>query len=157
MVPEQYAGVKPMNINFGCGGNILEGWRNHDSEMDVTQPLPYPDKCADMILAEHLGEHLTGPHLLRFLDECRRILKSGGVMRLCCPVIGNWLSLEHARDLTLNHGHQLVLNETVMRNFLWMAGFSSILRTDRKGEDGHWRVIGIAKDDLETCRMEATK
>ena len=146
-----------MKINFGCGSNILDGWKNHDAEMDVTHPLPYPDECAEIILAEHIGEHLTGPQLLRFLDECYRILKDGGVMRLCCPVIGDWLALEHARDLTLNHGHQLVLDAAIMRKFLWMAGFIEPLQTERKECDGHFRVIGIDKDDLETCRMEATK
>jgi SAM-dependent methyltransferase len=155
----KHAGVALMNIQFGCGGNLLPGWNNHDIEVDVTKPLDYPDKCADMIFAEHLCEHLTAPEFLRFLDECWRVLKRGGRLRICCPVIGPWLGREHARDLTFSHGHKLVLTEDVLRTFFWMAGFSqnATRRTDRKPQDGHWKVIGLEKDALETCRMEATK
>lgn len=80
-------------------------------------------------------------------------------MRMCCPWIDTRLTRMHARDLTLNHGHKLVLDQHVMRIFLWMAGFEpdKIAKTARAPEDGHWKVIGAEKDDLETCRMEAQK
>lgn len=146
-------------IQFGCGENRLEGWENFDNDLDVTKlPLPFPDGCADRIMAEHLGEHLTGPELLRFLDECYRILKPGGVMRLCCPVISSTSQTrEHARDLCLGHGHKLVLNFDSMSEFMWMAGFENIYRTGRRPEDGHWKIISKEKDELETCRIEAVK
>lgn len=146
-------------VNFGCGGNILPGWENHDMEVDITNPLPYKSECVDMILAEHVGEHTDGPSLYRFLAECHRILKPKGKVRLCCPVIGHWMTREQAVDLTVNHGHLQVLNENNLRTFLWMAGFDhfSITRTDRRDIDGHWRVIGALQDEAETCRLEATK
>jgi predicted SAM-dependent methyltransferase len=147
-----------MKIQFGSGSNILDGWVNTDAEVDVTQtPLPFESKCAERILAEHVLEHISAPQMLRFLDECHRILKPNGVIRICCPVVDDRLTKQHARDLTLGHGHQQILTASTIDTFLWMAGFSNIIRTLRKQEDGHFRVIGIEKDDLETCRMEGTK
>ena len=148
-----------MKIQFGCGENRLDGWENHDNDLDVTKPLPFADNSAERVMAEHLGEHLTGPELLNFLTECYRILAPGGVMRLCCPFIDTRMTREHARDLTLGHGHKIVLNYPSMMAFLWMAGFEpdKIVRTGRHPDDGHWKIIGIQKDDLETMRMEGTK
>lgn len=149
-----------MKIQFGSGGNILTGWVNTDlPDVDITKSLPFKDCHAEMILAEHVVEHQTGPEALRFLQECHRILKPGAAVRICCPVIGSHLLREHAIDLTLNHGHLIILDPHLLMTLLWMAGFSipNIRITDRKEIDGHWKVIGRELDDIETCRMEATK
>lgn len=149
-----------MNLHFGCGENRLPGFQNFDNDLDVTKwPLPFSDNTADIIFAEHLGEHLNSPQLLGFLTECHRILKPGGAMRLCCPVIGPALAREHARDLATNHGHQQTLNRDSMTAFLWMAGFEwdAINETERRLIDGHWKIIGRDKDSQETCRLEAIK
>ena len=156
-----------MKIQFGSGGNILPGWVNTDLEhavavkdlVDITKLLPYGNEVADEILAEHVCEHITPQQLLSFLMECRRILKPGGVLRMICPVVGPWLPKGLAIDLTVNHGHQIVMDQHIMTTFLWMAGFEEkkIVRTARKTIDGHFRMIGLQRDDLESCRMEATK
>lgn len=149
-----------MKLQFGSGGNILTGWQNYDSEMDIRKvPFPFQDNSAEMIFACHVMEHVSSGDAMRFLTDCYRILKPGGVIRICCPVIGQWLTRQHARDLTSNHGHEIILDEHLMRMLLWMAGFDhdKIRRTDRREMDGHFRVIGLDADNLETCRMEGTK
>lgn len=144
------------NINLGCGENRLDGWENHDSDVDITKPLPWPENSVDFILAEHVFEHVSGPDALRFLYECHRILKPGGVLRLCVPVLDN-LFLEAARDIVLNHGHLCAYNPGLLRSLLVLARFISARETERKECDGHWKIIGKEKDDAETCRIEATK
>jgi|HubBroStandDraft_2_1064218.scaffolds.fasta_scaffold390884_2 predicted SAM-dependent methyltransferase len=149
-----------IKINFGCGGNILEGWTNVDAEVDITKPLPYADNTVDFILAEHICEHVTGPQFLRFLDECHRILKSTGTLRICMPVIvGNSTELcyEHARDLVLNHGHQAAYMPRLIHQFILLAGFRACEESPKKEIDGHWRAIGQMKDRMETYRCEAVK
>lgn len=151
--------MSEFNVNFGCGGNIIPGWDNHDIDVDITKPLPYADGTVDKILAEHVMEHVQCSQALNFLCECRRILKLGGVVRICCPIVGPHLAKWLAIDLTVNHEHKILLDEHLMRTLFWMAGFDleKTVRTDRKPIDGHWRAIGYERDDAETCRMEATK
>jgi predicted SAM-dependent methyltransferase len=152
--------MSEIKVQFGAGGNILDGWKNHDAETDITKPLPYADNTVDFILAEHLIEHTDGPAALRFMDECHRILKPLGVLRVCVPVVTglpNEITDEHARDLILGHGHRLVLTPEAVHRMLVVAGFEVVIRTQRKECDRHHLVIGAAKDDLETYRCEAVK
>lgn len=155
-----------LKVEFGCGGNHLPGWVWHDLEgdgVDIRNPLPYADGVVDCIRAEHVCEHISGPEFLRFLDECHRILKVGGVLRLCMPVLDAFgeekiMTRDHARDLILNHGHQAAYTANLMLYYLMAAGFID-LRGDFPIDDtdGHWKVISREKDNLETYRVEAVK
>lgn len=146
-----------MKIQFGCGGNRLPGFKNHDQDVDVTKPLPYRDGVADFVFIEHCIEHVSAPDCLRFFDEAHRILKPGGVLRVCVPILDRIKDKAHARDLVLGHGHMVVFNLQNMIDLLQLAGFETVAETGRKPCDSHWRVIGEVKDDLETLRVEATK
>lgn len=145
-----------LKVNFGCGGNVIEGWKNHDSDVPIEQPLPYADGEVDFILIEHCMEHVTHIEALGFLKEAYRILKSGGTLRVCIPVLTR-LDRPQAEDIIKNHGHKAVWNERLLEDFLWVAGFSNFHATLRKDCDGHRREIGEEKDMLETCRYEAIK
>lgn len=147
-----------MKLNVGCGGNILEGWRNHDADMDITKPLPLADNSVEFILAEHVVEHTSGPDSFRFMREAYRILQPGGTLRLCVPELARLDNAKRA-DIICNHGHLQVFCEENLTLMLQAAGFSpeKIVRTGRKEIDGHWKVIGEPLDSAETLRMEATK
>lgn len=146
-----------MKIQFGCGSNRLEGWKNHDADVNVTKRLPYGDAVAEVVFAEHLCEHISAPECLRFFDECFRILKPGGVLRICVPILDRITDDAHKRDLVLGHGHQVIMNFGVLSHLMHLAGFNLIAETARRDCDSHWKVIGMEKDDLETLRVEATK
>ena len=145
-------------LNVGCGGNILDGFINTDIDMDITKPLPYPDKSISFILAEHVVEHVSGADGFRFMEECFRVLKSGGTLRICVPELKN-LDRMKRRDIITNHGHVMIFNYQNLRDMLITAGFNInlISKTNRKPCDGHFRVIGERLDKLETLRVEATK
>lgn len=149
-----------MKIHLGCGENRIAGWKNFDSDLDVTKlPLPFEDNSVEMVFMEHLGEHISTHQLLYLLDDCRRILQPGGTMRICMPVL-NKLSVEHAREMVLMHGHVSAWTPELIAFFLRAAGFpeGDIRLTDRReGVDGHFLIIGRERDDLETARLEATK
>lgn len=150
--------MSKINVQFGAGGNQLEGWKNHDIEVDVTKlPLPYANESVDMALAEHLPEHLSGPDCFRFFQDVHRILKPGGVFRVCVPTLDKIFDRDQAIDLIVNHGHlQLFCYETLYQ-MLWAAGFDFVNRSSRSPLDGHHKVIGLEKDEQETCRVEAKK
>jgi SAM-dependent methyltransferase len=112
---------------------------------------------ADFIFCEHCVEHVIAADCLRFMDECHRILRPGGVLRLCVPILDNITDTAHARDLVLGHGHCVVFNAGNMFRLLCLAGFKSVIVTGRATCYSHWKVIGMEKDDLETLRVEAAK
>lgn len=83
-------------LNLGCGNKILsgEGVINHDrikhrAEVDVVWdlndlPWPWKDDAFDAIFACAVLEHLR-ISLLESINECHRILRPGGVLRLKLP------------------------------------------------------------------------
>jgi predicted SAM-dependent methyltransferase len=145
-----------MKLNVGCGGNILQGWVNRDSDMDIRKPLPFKNDSVDEILAEHVVEHVTGPEAYRFFKEAKRVLKEGGVLRVCVPELVR-LSRDKAEDIIVNHGHLQVFCLENLQLMLLTAGFRGVNQTDRKPCDGHWKVIGEELDTRETLRVEAYK
>jgi len=146
-------------VQFGCGGNRLDGFHNHDSEVDITKRLPYDDNSVDFVFIEHCVEHISGPQVLGFFEEVYRILKHGGVFRLCIPVLDH-LKRDHAKDIIRGHGHLTIWSRELTPMVLWAAGFpdDAIIESEFKPQtDGHHRVIGVEKDAQETARYEATK
>lgn len=151
--------MSELKIEFGAGGSRPQGWATHDIDVPIQGPLPYGDNSVDKIRAEHIIEHTDSVGLIAFLESCYRILKPGGVLRICVPVIRPELGREKARDLAVNHTHQHIHTGETIKLALWIAGFDRAKwhTTDRDPLDHHWTVIGKEQDDLETLRIEATK
>jgi len=173
--------VQPLKrIQFGCGGNKLPGWINHDMDCDITKPLPYPDGCAKFILGEHLSEHCTHQQAWKFYEECYRILVPGGVIRIAVPDISKmWANMipeylkavgpnatkrDAIRAAVFNHGHQAAWNEALLKTFLEAVGFSAratpynVSREPAlNGIDGHWKVVGLPVAQCETSVVEGVK
>lgn len=95
-------------LNIGCGKKHLSGFINmdieqpYDKKLDARKGLPYPDRTVDGVYSEHFFEHLTQAEGLRFLRECRRVLKPGGIVRVAMPdldeVIGRYVSEDWRGD-----------------------------------------------------------
>ena len=80
-------------LQLGCGRNWLEGWLNSDYfprtsdilQLDVTVALPFENDTFDNIFSEHVIEHISYPEGAYMLEECFRVLKPGGVLRVGTP------------------------------------------------------------------------
>jgi len=79
-------------LHIGCGKNILKGWFNTDLQpelgafsLSACSIYPYPDGCFDYIFSEHLFEHLSYKDGKRMLQQCYRVLKPGGILRITLP------------------------------------------------------------------------
>ena len=79
-------------LQIGCGGNLLEGWPNTDLDplagaafLDARKTLPFVDRTFDYIFTEHCIEHLKFSEGIRLLQECNRVLKPGGTLRIATP------------------------------------------------------------------------
>lgn len=85
--------MAPILLNLGCGSRVHPAWQNFDLTatapgvrvLDIRGPLPFPDASADAVYHSHVLEHLD-PHTgARFVAECRRVLRPGGVLRIAVP------------------------------------------------------------------------
>ena len=92
-----------MKINLGCGPvRFGHGWINIDMVpptqdslelrnmvADLRQGIPLPDASVDWVYTSHFLEHLDPfDECEGFLAECRRVLRSGGVLRVAVPDFG---------------------------------------------------------------------
>ncbi|MBD2627873.1 class I SAM-dependent methyltransferase [Trichormus variabilis] len=84
---------KPIKIELGAGKeHQLEGWTTIDISgdsdliLDLRNPLPFPDESVTEIYSSHVLEHFLYPYQMAgILNECYRILKKGGIFRVCVP------------------------------------------------------------------------
>lgn len=89
-----------MKINLGCGPvRFGHGWTNLDKlepgpdslalkniVVDLRDGIPLPDASVDWAYTSHFLEHLDPfDECEQFLAECRRVLRSRGVLRVAVP------------------------------------------------------------------------
>lgn len=85
----------PFLVNIGCGDEPFQDWVNLDLNpetradivWDVRDGLPFPDHSCRFIYNEHFLEHIPVEEGVRFLRECHRALRPGGVVRIGMPSI----------------------------------------------------------------------
>jgi len=52
---------------------------------DLRKGVPFPDASFDVVYHSNFLEHLERPEARRFLEECRRVLRPGGLTRVVVP------------------------------------------------------------------------
>jgi ubiquinone/menaquinone biosynthesis C-methylase UbiE len=52
---------------------------------DLRRPFPWSDESAEAIYSSHTLEHFTKKAGHRFLSECHRVLRRGGIIRIVVP------------------------------------------------------------------------
>lgn len=59
--------------------------RYHIVWADAAHRLPFRDCSVCVLYSSHMLEHLDRDEVLRFLKECRRVMRSSGILRIVCP------------------------------------------------------------------------
>jgi SAM-dependent methyltransferase len=80
-------------LNLGCGLRFHPEWVNidiisaspHVQAHDLRKGIPFADATFDVVYHSHMLEHLPHRSALPFLQECHRVLKPGGIIRLATP------------------------------------------------------------------------
>jgi predicted SAM-dependent methyltransferase len=92
IIRELLKGSMPIKLEIGAGKNRgVEGWTYSDMgdgcdlNLDLRNPLPFPDNTVSMIYSSHVLEHFSYRDMNALLTECFRILKSGGVFSAALP------------------------------------------------------------------------
>jgi SAM-dependent methyltransferase len=52
---------------------------------DLRKGIPYPDASLNVVYHSHFLEHLSRTNAVGFLQECKRVLKPGGLLRVAVP------------------------------------------------------------------------
>ena len=93
------AGQPEIRLHLGCGGERKVGWINIDllgDPVDVAwnmaSPLPFDSGSVAAIFHEHLLEHLPLRASDAFMQECYRVLRPGGILRIGVPDAGSLIS-----------------------------------------------------------------
>jgi predicted SAM-dependent methyltransferase len=153
----RFANGAAPDVHLGCGPKYLPGFVNVDGNLfrrvdrwlDLRNGLPFRSGSVASVYASHVFEHFYADELERLFAECRRVLRSGGGLRLVVPDMEAAARAyvearsEHFRDfpraarslggklsnlLFCEGGHRIGLDFSHLEELLSAAGFARVER-----------------------------
>jgi predicted SAM-dependent methyltransferase len=110
---------------------------------DLSYGIPLEDETADFVYSSHFLEHLERPVGKRLLEECLRVLKPGGVVRIAVPDLeyawemykrGEKEKMIHdfffAEEMTGFGRHRYAYDYDMLKTLLREMGFVEIRRCE---------------------------
>lgn len=148
--PQSILPMKQRLLNVGCGRQFHADWENIDLESvspevkahDVTRGLPYANDSFDAVYHSHILEHLKPSEGRQLLNECLRVLKPGGVLRIVVP------DLERIATLYLQMHKQAMRGDAQSEiNYRWMKLelLDQLVRDASGGQMGRY----MASDEIK--------
>ncbi len=115
---------------------------NSIEHADATKKLPLPDGSDKVLYSSHMIEHLDTQGVANFLDEAKRVLCKGGIIRLCVPdlrlQVEQYIQSNDADKFILDTGLAYHDQRTIVqrvrelvvgnRKHLWMYDADSLTR-----------------------------
>lgn len=106
-VRKKLTAMKSVKVNIAPGSRPFSGWINLDINKlpgidylyDCRKDLPFSNESVEAIYCEHFFEHLEySEEAQRFIVECYRVLKKGGILRLVVPDAKKFLNAYSSGD-----------------------------------------------------------
>jgi glycosyltransferase involved in cell wall biosynthesis/predicted SAM-dependent methyltransferase len=80
-------------LNLGCGSKYHNDWVNVDMvsmnngviQHNLEEPLPFDENSFDVVYHSHVLEHFSRNVAFKFIRECHRVLRNGGIIRVVVP------------------------------------------------------------------------
>src|ERR1700743_2591931 len=80
-------------LNLGCGHHFNKRWVNVDFVSigddvighNLLKGIPFDDSSFEVVYHSHVLEHFQKRDAVKFIDECYRVLKPGGTIRVVIP------------------------------------------------------------------------
>lgn len=179
-------------LHLGASHAHLAGWLETDIDptgsivyLDATRPYPFPDASFQYVFAEHMIEHVPREGARILLDEVRRVLRPGGVLRLTTPDLDfllklreepgdvgrrymDWIATRFLGNAALASppfvinnafrawGHQFLYDAETLEADLKTAGFTRIERVGY-GESSHEMLRGIERHHVNVGNEDLVK
>ncbi len=165
-----------VKIQLACGQRPFPDWINIDIVpfkpgaeilLDLRRPLPLPAGSVDLIYSEDFLEHLDLNDGRRWLADCYRILRPGGILRLLTPNLNLLAQAYLQRDARflswyqekygtqshaeiLNHGmrswgHRFIYDDDMLIHELETLGFKP--RRQLYNQSDHPALQGLDRPD----------
>jgi predicted SAM-dependent methyltransferase len=148
-------------VNLGCGQTYHPEWVNVDMSPadrsiirhDLLHPLSFADGSFSVVYHSHVLEHLPRAAARPFLDECWRLLKRGGVIRIAIP------DLETISRLYLRYLDGAVAGEpeaVARHEWMTLELLDQLVREETGGEMmKYWRRRPMPAEDFVVERLGA--
>jgi predicted SAM-dependent methyltransferase len=110
-------------LNLGCGSRFHPTWTNLDAissnaavrACDLNKGIPFPDNSFQVVYHSHVLEHFPKDKAFELMQECRRVLETGGVIRVAVPDLEQIVRM-YLKALELS----LQGDETWQHNYEWL-------------------------------------
>ncbi|MDQ1455988.1 MAG: hypothetical protein QOH28_1608, partial [Actinomycetota bacterium] len=153
----------PRRLNWGCGDCGEPGWINSDIKegpgvdisCDIRDGLPIESDSLDYIVSVHALPMITYGDLVPVLKELRRMLKPGGVLRLCLPDADKGIHAYLSGDrsyFAVSDEDAATLGGKFILHMLWY-GYSVSMFTS---EFAHELLRRAGFGDIRNCRHRET-
>lgn len=141
-------------LNIGCGAVFHPDWVNLDAApadpsviaCDIRDGIPYEDGSFDAVYASHVLEHLDPASGTRLLQDCRRVLRPAGILRIVVP------DLEVIARLYIASLEDAAAGDERARpryDWLMLELLDQAVRTSSGGEMGAYLRRTMSEDERE--------
>lgn len=174
-------------LNWGCGSWTPEGWINSDIKegpgidlaCDILNGLPLESNSVDYAVSICALPEMTYPNLVPVLQELRRVLKPGGVLRLGLADLDKAIAAYQRRDrdyflipdeevkslggkfivYLLWYGYvKLFFTREFIEEMLLKAGFTRVHHCTFKETKSPWlEIVELDNRENECLFVEAVK
>lgn len=146
-------------LNIGCGNHFHADWENIDMVSnspevrahDLRKGLPYENEVFDACYSSHVLEHLTPENGRKFVEECFRVTKTGGAIRIVVPDLEQ-IVLHYIENLNEAYAG----NADAESNYDWMMIelYDQVIRRQPGGEMSKFlRDPEISNREFVSSRM----
>lgn len=163
-----------MKLHLGCGKVVIPGWINVDkapstqawekvptlvdkiSSVDLRFSWPWPDSAVTHITISHFLGHLSSEAKFHVIQECFRVLQSGGLIRLTEDDNDNPRSAYHDK---MHHNSVEKTSLDKIMGMFQLAGFSDVKKMTHNQTQSADKAIMLNSHSLKpsTFFLEASK
>ncbi|TAF35511.1 MAG: methyltransferase domain-containing protein [Cytophagales bacterium] len=117
--------MKKLNyLNVGCGNKFHKDWVNvdmvssspHVQAVNLLKGIPFPDNHFEVVYHSQVLEHFPKEKAQAFIQECFRVLKPNGLLRVVLPDLENIID-EYKKFLNQNLENPTPISEA---NYDWI-------------------------------------